>query len=184
MLPSSRTYGFWLALVRIYTGFFWLEHGLGKLHAQPAFGAPGGQLSQFLSLHVRDSTGPYHEFLTGFVVPNATLVGYAVMLGEMTAGALLLVGLFTRLGALLGVFLAVNYWLARGGFNALAASSAGVHGLGASSGLEICAAALTAISLVLPTGRVLGLDMFWPGSRKRPVAPRAYGGQAPQQGGP
>ncbi len=139
MLPSSRTYGFWLALVRIYTGFFWLEHGLGKLHAR-AFGAPGGQLSQFLALHVRDSTGPYHEFLTGFVVPNAALVGYAVMLGEMTAGALLLAGLFTRVGALLGVFLAVNYWLARGGFNALAASSAGVHGLGASSqGSKMCA---------------------------------------------
>ena len=174
MLPPSRTYATWLAVVRIFTGFFWLEHGLGKLHAKPPFGAPGGAMAQFLAANAGNSTGFYHDFLTTVVVPNLPMFGYLVMLGEMVAGALLLAGLFTRLGALVGVFLALNYWLAKGGFHALAATSAGVHGLAASSGLEMCALVLTAISLVLPTGRVLGLDALWPSrprTVRRPVSP-------------
>jgi uncharacterized membrane protein YphA (DoxX/SURF4 family) len=171
MLPSSRTYGFWLALVRIYTGIFWLEHGLGKLHTKPAFGAPGGTMATFLAEQAGQTTGFYHAFLTGTVIPNLSTFAYAVELGEMVAGALLLVGLFTRLGAFIGVVLALNYWLAKGGIEHLIATSSGVHGFAGFSGLEMCAAVLTAISLVLPTGRVLGIDGL---AQRRPrPAPQA-----------
>ncbi len=171
MLPSSRSYGFWLALVRIYTGIFWLEHGLGKLHTKPAFGAPGGPMATFLSEQAGQTTGFYHVFLTGTVLPNLPTFAYAVELGEMVAGALLLVGLFTRVGALIGVVLALNYWLAKGGVEHLIATSSGVHGFAGFSGLEMCAVVLTAISLVLPTGRVLGIDAF--GQRRPRPAPQA-----------
>ena len=179
MLPSPRTYGFWLALVRIYTGFFWLDHGVGKLRAQPPFGAPGGQMAQFIAAQTAHAHGAYAQFLTTVVQPNLSSFAYAVMLGEMTAGALLIAGLFTRFGALIGVVLAVNYWLAKGGFDAVSAASTGVHGLAASAGFEMCAAVLTAISLVLPTGRVFGIDGLWP---KRPPVRRAA--PRPVQAGP
>jgi uncharacterized membrane protein YphA (DoxX/SURF4 family) len=157
MLPSSRTYASWLALARIYTGFFWLEHGLGKLRAQPPFGAPNGAMAQFLTEQTAKTAGPYHDFLVTVVAPNLPIFAYAVEFGELLAGALLLAGLFTRFGALLGVVLALNYWAARGAF----------HGFAAASGFEVCAAVLTALSLVLPTGRFFGLDGF--GGRRRPV---------------
>jgi uncharacterized membrane protein YphA (DoxX/SURF4 family) len=167
MLPSPRTYGFWLALVRIYTGIFWLEHGLGKLHTTPAFSAPGGPMATFLTQQAAQTTGFYHAFLTGTVIPNLTPFAYAVELGEMVAGALLLVGLFTRLGAFIGVVLALNYWFAKGGIEHMIATSSGVHGFAGFGGLEMCAAVLTAISLVLPTGRVLGIDGL---GQRRPKA--------------
>lgn len=161
MLSSSRTYAFWLALARIYTGFFWLEHGLGKLRAQPPFGAPNGMMAQFLTQQIASTKGPYHDFLATVVVPNLPTFAYAIELGELLAGALLLAGLFTRFGAFVGVVLALNYWAARGGLS----------GFAASSGLEMCAAVLTALSLVLPTGRYLGLDAFGARGRRQPAAP-------------
>jgi uncharacterized membrane protein YphA (DoxX/SURF4 family) len=172
MLPSSRSYASWLALVRVYTGFFWLEHGLGKLRAQPAFGAPNGALAQFLAEQTTKTVGPYHDFLVTVVAPNLPTFAYAVELGELLAGALLLAGLFTRFGALIGVVLALNYWAAKGGF----------HGLAASSGFEMCAAVLTALSLVLPTGRYFGLDAL--GTRGRARAPAGVGPDARRAGPP
>jgi uncharacterized membrane protein YphA (DoxX/SURF4 family) len=159
MLPSSRVYAFWLALARIYTGFFWLEHGLGKLRAQPPFGAPNGMMGLFLTAQLARTSGPYHDFLAMVVVPNLQTFAYAVELGELVAGALLLAGLFTRFGAFIGVVLALNYWAATGGF----------HRFSGASGLEMCAAVLTALSLVLPTGRVLGLDALASRTRAAPT---------------
>jgi len=150
MLPSARTYAFWLALFRIYLGAFWLEHGLGKLRSTPAFGAPGGAMAQFLAAHAAKTPAPYHDFLTGVVMPNVAAFSFLIQAGEIAAGALLLLGLFTRLGGLLGTVLALNYLLARG---ALA-------GFSSYAGLEVLAAAASALNLVLPTGRYLGIDGF------------------------
>ena len=148
MLPSPRTYAFWLALLRIYLGIFWLEHGLGKLRSNPAFGAPGGLMSQFLATNLAKSTGPYHDFLATIVQPNLTAFAFLVQAGEIATGGLLLVGLFTRLGGLLGVFLALNYLVAKGNLT----------GMSAFTGLDMLAAVASAVNLVLPTGRYLGFD--------------------------
>jgi thiosulfate dehydrogenase [quinone] large subunit len=52
-------------------------------------------------------------------VPHSELFGYLIMFGEIAVGACLLLGLFTRLTALVGLFMLVNYYLgpgtARGG---------------------------------------------------------------------
>jgi uncharacterized membrane protein YphA (DoxX/SURF4 family) len=172
MLPSSRTYASWLALARIYTGFFWLEHGVGKLRAQPPFGAPNGAMAQFLAEQAAKTAGPYHDFLVTVVVPNLPTFAYAIELGELLAGALLLTGLFTRFGALVGVILALNY----------AAATDAFHGLAASSGFQVCAAVLTALSLVLPTGRFFGLDAL--GARGRAQAPTGVGPDGRRPGSP
>jgi uncharacterized membrane protein YphA (DoxX/SURF4 family) len=159
MLPSPRTYAFWLALFRIYMGGYWLEHGLGKLLAHPAFAAPGGFLEEFLKDAVGKTSGPYHDFIAGVVVPNLSVFGSLVEFGETAAGALLLLGLFSRVGALLGTFLVLNYWMAKGDY----------AGFSTYSGIDILTAAATALHLVLPTGRFLGFDAFM-GRRKTVVA--------------
>ena len=167
MLPSPRTYAFWLALVRIYTGIFWLDHGLGKLRAHPAFGAPDGMMAQFIGGELgKTAPGPYHDFLERIVTPNLAQFAFLVQLGELTAGILLLLGLFSRAGAVVGVVLALNYFAAKGAF----ASVAGY------AGIDILAAALTAISVVLPTGRYVGFDAI---TARRPAARVAQVAPAP-----
>lgn len=163
MLSSPRTYGFWLALFRMYIGFVWIEHALGKLLGPQPFGGPGGFLSQFIGDAVSKTSGPYHDFLASVVMPNIQTFGYLVEFGELTTGVLLFFGLFTRLGALLGIFLALNYWFAKGQF----------AGLSTYGGTDIMMAAACAVNLLLPTGRFFGLDaLIGRGKRVRAPAPQ------------
>jgi uncharacterized membrane protein YphA (DoxX/SURF4 family) len=57
---------------------------------------------------------PYHAFLQNVVIPNATLFSILVMIGELTAGLLLLTGTCTRAGALITMLLVLNFMLAKG----------------------------------------------------------------------
>jgi uncharacterized membrane protein YphA (DoxX/SURF4 family) len=56
----------------------------------------------------------YRAFLDGVVQPNALLIGQLVTIGEWTAGCLLVLGLLTRLGALVGIVLTTNFMLMKG----------------------------------------------------------------------
>lgn len=158
-LPSSSTYGFWLALLRIYAGAFWLMHGVPKFTQSQDFMPPTGMMMQFVNNAVQHTSGPYQTFLTNVVLPNASLFAELVRLGEVVTGCLLLLGFFTRLGGFIGVLLALNYLSAKGGL---------AH-LSVWSGLDATALALSAVNLVLPTGRVLGVDALL-GRARRPVA--------------
>lgn len=159
-LPSSGTYAFWLALLRIYTGAFWLLHGIPKFTQSDTFMPPNGMIVNFVNTAVTNTSGPYQAFLQGTVLPNINLFAELVRLGEVAAGTLLLFGLFSRLGATIGVVLALNYLSAKGGFNHSSLWSS----------LDSTAFVLSLVSLVLPTGRVLGIDQFL-GRRKTVAAP-------------
>jgi len=154
-LPPVRRYATWLAVVRIYAGAFWLIHGILKI-AGGSFAGPGGAMTRMVGGFAAHTTGPYHAFLTGVVLTHATLFGGLVEWGETLAGVSLLLGLFTRLGGVVGIFLALNYWLAKGAYAAP----------GDYTAYEIVAAVLSAINVVLPTGRFLGLDAAL-GTRRR-----------------
>lgn len=164
-LPSSGTYGFWLALLRVYTGAFWLMHGIPKFTQSETFMPPNGLVVNFLNTAIQNTSGPYHAFLQNAVLPNINVFAELVRVGEVVAGALLFLGLFTRLGATVGVLLALNYLSAKGGFAHLSMWSS----------LDSAAFALSLISLVLPTGRVLGIDQFLGRTRQVPavVVPKA-----------
>ncbi len=147
-LPSARTYAYWLALFRIYAGAFWLMHGIPKFLNSQDFMPPNGMMTQFLNTQISHNSGPYQAFLTNVVLPNAWFFAELVRLGEVVTGCLLLLGFYTRLGGLIGVLLSLNYISAKGGL---------MH-LSVWSGLDSAALVLSAINLVLPTGRVLGVD--------------------------
>jgi len=160
-LPSSSTYGFWLALLRIYAGGFWLMHGIPKFTQSQEFMPPNGFIVQFLNNAVANTTGPYQQFLANTVVPNISVFAELVRLGEVVTGCLLLLGFFTRLGGLIGVVLALDYLSAKGGLG---------HST-AWSGIDAAALALSAVNLVLPTGRFLGVDALLARSRRAKQAP-------------
>jgi uncharacterized membrane protein YphA (DoxX/SURF4 family) len=162
-LPSSSTYGFWLAILRIYAGAFWLMHGIPKFTQSQDFMPPSGFMMQFVNNAVANTHGPYQTFLTNVVLPNASLFAELVRLGEVVTGCLLLLGFFTRLGGFIGIVLALNYLTAKGGLGHLSMWS----------GLDAAALALSAVNFVLPTGRVLGVDALLGRARRVPEPAKA-----------
>ncbi len=157
-LPSSRTYGAWLAVVRALTGAIWLVHAAPKFINAPAFLPPAGIFATYLQNGIAKTAGPYHNFMLNVVQPNAAIFAQLVRFGEVLVGISLVLGLFSRLGAFFGVLLPLNYMAARGALWT-------VNGWGS---IDACLALLSAISLVLPTGRVGGIDGLRAASR-RPV---------------
>jgi thiosulfate dehydrogenase [quinone] large subunit len=150
-LPSQRTYAGWLALVRFLTGCIWIIHAVPKFIRPAAFLPPNGAFGQHLSQGLSKAGAPYHDFLLNVVQPNAVLFADLVRFGELLVGISLAIGLLTRLGGLFGIVLTLNYIAVRGGLTSFTNWSS----------IDGCLMLLSAISLVLPTGRFLGLDAFW-----------------------
>lgn len=160
-LPSSRVYGGWLALARLLTGAIWLDHGVPKFLNSVQFMPPAGAFGTYLQDGIVKTVGPYHDFLVNTVQPNAALFAELVRFGEVCVGISLLLGLFSRVGGFVGILLPLNYLAARaalGTFNGW-------------SSIDGCLMLLSALSFVLPTGRVAGLDalMLRPSVRRTTV---------------
>jgi thiosulfate dehydrogenase (quinone) large subunit len=107
------------ALLRIFLGWVFLKAGWGKYlggYLNPEINS--APLAKLLKVWLFSSPtlpeGWYRQFVEGVVLPNAHLFGALVCLGELTTGVLLFLGLGTRLGGLLGAFLAANIYLASG----------------------------------------------------------------------
>jgi uncharacterized membrane protein YphA (DoxX/SURF4 family) len=156
MLPSPRTYAIWLAVLRIITGLFWLLHGVPKL-LNPRFFGADGMMAGMIRDGLSDSSGPYHDFLVSVVLPNASLFSHLVAWGETLTGISLLLGLFSRVGGVGGMFLTFNYFMLHVSYASL----------GGFASMDMAYMALSFINVVLPTGLVLGLDGVLPVSRSR-----------------
>lgn len=159
-LPSSGVYAFWLAVVRVLAGIMWLSHGIPKFTNSAMFLPPNGFIAEYVTRGIASTTGPYHNFLLQTVQPNIGLFAELVRLGEVLVGVSLVLGVLTRLGGLFGIVLPLNYLAARGHL----LSSATLQ----SADFELLV--LSAISLVLPTGRFLGVDALF-ARAKRAAAP-------------
>jgi thiosulfate dehydrogenase [quinone] large subunit len=149
MFPSKRTYAFWLALLRIFVGVFWLVHVLPKF-TTAGFMPPDGFFAQMVSTGMTHDSGPYRDFLANVVSPNVNLFAELVRFGELLVSLSLILGLFGRVGGLGGMFLTANYMLAKGQFGSFDGWT----------GLDGATFALSAINFVLPTGRMIGIDAF------------------------
>jgi thiosulfate dehydrogenase [quinone] large subunit len=113
----ERTYLWYLSVLRIYVGAYMLLQGVRKFQRDFPKGDWIGR--QIGDINALDLYPWYKKFLLDYVVPHHDLFGYLVMIGEIAVGAGLLLGLFTRLSALVGLFMLINYFLgvgmARGG---------------------------------------------------------------------
>ncbi|MGH2585097.1 MAG: DoxX family protein [Dehalococcoidia bacterium] len=74
----------------------------------------GAPLRQSLERSLPRAEGFYRPFLEDRVLPNADLFAQLVAIGEWVAGISLLFGLLTRVGALTGMWLTLNYMLMKG----------------------------------------------------------------------
>lgn len=148
MMPSHWTYAGWFTVLRLYAGVFWLVHGVPKFLNSAAFMPPSGFLPQIVQKAIDSQTGFYHDFLLNVVSPNINLFADLVRLGEVLVGCSLLLGLFTRFGGLIGCFLALNYMAINGEFSTWMTIGS----------LDAAAFMLSFLMLVVPAGRVVGVD--------------------------
>jgi hypothetical protein len=143
-----------LALVRGALGAIWYQETLWKQpwknYGCPAdFSLKRSGLCDWVGREIANPPfGLYHSFLVNIIGPNIRVVGLGVWLGEITVAALLFLGLFTRLGGLLGTLQALNLliglWSVPGEWHSA----------------YVMLFALNLIFLAIPAGRFLGADQF------------------------
>ena len=142
-----------LVILRLHLGVILLITDAGKmLRGNAPFSVE--MLSFLQGYAMRNASVPYQHFLQQLVIPHATLFSYLVMVGELAAGFCLLLGLGTRVGAAIAMFLFLNYMLAKGR-------------LFWSPDSEDAAVFFSALVCLLgAAGRVLGIDAYlagrWP----------------------
>lgn len=116
-MSSNQHRNRWLlrafALIRILVGGYWLWEQHWKL--PPTFGRnqPRGLMYSFQQGIEHPTVPLYKTFLSDVVVPHFTLFGWLIFLLEVSIGLSLVLGLFKRLGATLGVLQAVNLLVAQ-----------------------------------------------------------------------
>ena len=135
-----------LATLRVYTGLVWFTYGTSKFEPNWA----GGR-QEFLSAvtYSASSTGePFQSFLANVVIPNQHVFAELIAIGETLVGLSLILGLLTKAGALGGMFLSANYYLATGRYK----SHIGLESI------ELMLFVLSFFLLVTPSAGFLSLD--------------------------
>ena len=151
---KERTYLWYLAALRIYVGYYLLLQGIRKYQRNfPESDWSRRQIGDIASL---DLFPWYKRFLLDYVVPHQELFGYLVMIGEIAVGACLLVGLFTRFSASIGLFMLLNYYL-----------GPGMARGGATLAQQQTFIILLAVFVLANPGRTLGLDGLFFGGKGR-----------------
>jgi len=112
----------WLALLRVVVGAWFVKAVWTKLALAFAWGVlPYPTVSpRFIGFHPKrvaefaagNPIGWYKDFLEQIVLPNAAVFATLQVWGEVAVGIGLVLGLLTRLTALVGLYLAVNFGLA------------------------------------------------------------------------
>ena len=143
-----------LALVRGALGAIWYQETLWKQpwknYGCPAdFSLKASGLCDWVGREIANPPfGLYHSFLVTIIGPNIRTVGLGVWLVEILVAALLVLGLCTRLGGLLGTLQALNLliglWNVPGEWHSA----------------YVMLFALNLIFLAIPAGRFLGADQF------------------------
>jgi thiosulfate dehydrogenase [quinone] large subunit len=131
-----------IALLRVYTGIFFLWHGFGKLRGEDFVES----LNNFLSARLETAFAFYKPFLEVVVIPNPDVFAALVAWGELLLGLALIVGFATRYAAFAGAFLAANFWFAKG------------QGLLEGSNHDVVWLVICLVLAIVPAGRVAGLD--------------------------
>ena len=93
---------FWQSVFRIGVGFFWL------FFAYQSWTGTGPSPSVVQSGFLTNPVPGIHELLIDVVLPNWTWFSLVQTAGEVIVGVLLILGLFSRIAAIVGTVLALN----------------------------------------------------------------------------
>jgi Predicted membrane protein len=101
-----------LVILRVHLGAILLITVGGKMFRDDPFSV---EMLGFLQGYaLKNASAPYGYFLQDVVIPHEAIFSYLVMTGELVAGLSLLLGLGTRIGAVIAMFLFLNFMLAKG----------------------------------------------------------------------
>lgn len=107
----------YLALLRMAIGFSWLVAGTTKLVFDQALTDPRRIVGQFELYQRQGLRDPLAQAWLDLVAANYYTFAPLIVAGELTAGLLLFLGLGTRFGALVGIWMNFNYLLMKGWLN-------------------------------------------------------------------
>ena len=114
-LPSNTKFPLvYLLPLRLFVGASFLFAGEFKI-SQGAWGADyAPNLEEFVTGNLDSAYSFYRPFLESTVLPNAETFAVLTGWGEMLFGLSVFLGLFTRLGAAIGIFVVLNFTFAVG----------------------------------------------------------------------
>src|SRR5262245_38454202 len=146
-----------VALLRIVVGFWFVKAVWTKLTIASGVVPYPTVSPRFLAVHLKrvaefadgNPIGWYKEFLQTTVLPHATLFATLQTFGEVAVGLGLFFGIMTRLAALIGLFLTINFSLATVWM-----------GVFAQQGFHLLLVTSMAIFLITGAGRRWGLDAW------------------------
>jgi len=105
--PKNTLAGLVLTVVRVGLGLFWLAQQTWK--PPPTFGCPSGGFCFWLDQEIQHPVVPlFADFLRTVIRPNAIAFGWFTLVLEVAIGLALILGVFTRLAALVGALWSVN----------------------------------------------------------------------------
>src|SRR5690625_5207705 len=117
LFVSTKSAWIWLIL-RLYLGYSWLTAGWGKLKADAWVGSESGTAIKGFTQGVvakaaeGEVAGWYATFMESLIAPNATVVSYMVVYGEILVGLGLIVGCLTGIAAFFGALMNFSFLLA------------------------------------------------------------------------
>lgn len=103
-------------LLRVYVGYLFLTSGWEKWTSTPPF-TDGEALAHFLKgcLAKAESGSITAALIQSYYIPNAHVLAWMVVIGELAVGAALLSGTATRLACVMGICMNVNFLIASSG---------------------------------------------------------------------
>ena len=126
-----------LVIIRVCLGVFFLFEGIGKLGWLINASTLTGQLNGWLANAAVGSTSRW--YLEHVAIPGTAVFARLVPIGELAAGAALIVGFWTPLAAFLALFMVLNIHVASGALFKLAflTNGFGLPVVGATLGLAL-----------------------------------------------
>src|SRR5713101_6574317 len=101
-----------LGLARLLYGYLWWQQSAWKVPADDFGRKSGGGLWYWVQQEIQHPTvTAYRDFLVNVMIPHWTFFGWMTLITETFIGVTLILGLFTRLGALVALGMAVNITL-------------------------------------------------------------------------
>lgn len=116
-MTTPRTHSvsvLFLLPLRLAIGLSFLVAGQKKVAAGDWGAGYETRLSEFVTANLENAFSFYRPFLESFVMPNAATFAVLVAWGELLVGVSIFLGLFTRFGAAVGIFIVLNYTFAVG----------------------------------------------------------------------
>ncbi|HEY4099890.1 MAG TPA: TQO small subunit DoxD [Gemmatimonadales bacterium] len=148
--PEPTAWRIGIALLRVHVGATWLWYAWPKFARSERYLPPSGYMISFAQASARNATGATRAILEHVILPHAAVWAELARFGELSAGLLLLLGFRSRLGGAIGLAVALCYAPFNYAFHEY-------HG-GLLTLPDSMMAALSAVHILVPSGRMFGLD--------------------------